>query len=84
MIFDPDAGKTHEQIRTEAFQRLPLAMRQEYEEVSALSGRTIPELLEEAVEYYLSRLREPAIMKAFTDKIDRRMRPLGADPRMLE
>ena len=83
MLFDPDAGKTREQIYETIWRRRP-DLQAWFAQLSAVSGRTIHELCEEAEAIACARLTDPARRQAFLDRIARQEQPFGPDPRVRE
>jgi len=82
MLMDPDAGKTSGQILKQVWERLRPDLKARYEHLSGVSGRTIPDLLEEAVEIFCERLKDPAYRQVFFDRLAWEAQPFGSDPRV--
>lgn len=81
MLFDPDAGKTREQILETIWRRRP-DLQARLARLSAVSGRTIPELVQECIAGCCKRLKDPAFRQAWLDKRAWEEQPFGPDPRV--
>ena len=77
MIFDPDAGKSMDEILEETWTRLTPEARIKVEEKAAAEHWTIGETMEWAV---LGWLNNPVNRQAFQAQLDFEAQPFGADP----
>jgi hypothetical protein len=83
MLFDPEDGKTMEEILDSILRRRP-ELKAELETISAVSGRSVYQLMLEGIALTLDTLKDPdtrtAWLATVSAKLDRREAPLGFDP----
>lgn len=80
MLFDPEDGKTDDEIIEIALRRMKPETRARLEHISQVSGRSIGELTEEALEIFEEYFKDPVHRAAWLAKIDWREQPYGPDP----
>jgi hypothetical protein len=83
MLFDPEAGKTSEQILDIVFRRSP-HLRAWLEEKAEASGQSfdacVNDILAEGMARRDAQMHDPAGRAAYHAEMDRREAPFGADP----
>ena len=83
MLFDPDAGKTWEQVCESVWPRLPPATRARIEACAAASGTIREEIIRDAVEEAEDRLdRDPRARQRYAATLEHAHYPFGRDPRL--
>ena len=80
MLFNPEAGKTSEEIIEIALRRITPELRAQVMALSEHSGLSIPEIVAECLELYADKMRDPAGRAAYHAEMDRREAPYGPDP----
>jgi len=79
MLFNPEAGKTSEQIIEILLRRRP-DLRADLDAIVRVSGRSIHEIVEEAKAVFADEMQDPIARAAYHAKMDRREAPYGPDP----
>lgn len=79
MLFDPEDGMTMDENIEIAFRRRP-DLRAQVEAIARYSGRSIREIVEECMDFFLDELEDPAKAAAYHAKMDRAEAPYGPDP----
>jgi hypothetical protein len=80
MLFNPEDGKTWEEIFEIVLRKLPPERRARFERDAAVSGLTIQELVEEKLAAAMERLKDPAYRAACDAQTEWEQQPYGADP----
>jgi len=84
MLFDPEDGKTDDEIIAIALRRMKPETRARLEQLSQVSGRSIGELVEASVEYFEECLKDPVQRAALLAKMDWENQPYGPDPLLMK
>lgn len=80
MWVDPEDGMTDDEIIEIALRKMKPEKRARLERVSEVSGRSIRELLDEALDYFEEYLENPVNRAAWLAEGERRAHPYGSDP----
>ena len=83
MLFDPDDGKTWEQVCETVWERLPPAKQASLDARAAASGTSRAEIIREAIDELEDRLeRDPRARQRYAAKLEHEHYPFGRDPRL--
>jgi len=80
MLFDPDDGKTREEIIDTVLDRMGPEMRARCERLSEISGLSLVEIVEKTRILFEESLDDPATRAALKAKVNRQLQPYGRDP----
>ena len=83
MLFDPDDGKTWEQVCETVWQRSPPAKQARIEACAVASGKTRAEIIREALDEADDRLEgDPRARQRYAATLEHEHYPFGRDPRL--
>lgn len=79
-MFDPDDGKTREEIIDKVLNRMGPEMRARCEYLSEISGLSLVEIVQQTRTLFEESLDDPATRAALKAKVNRQLQPYGRDP----
>ena len=80
MLFDPDAGKTIEQVLESAWNRSTPEVQVRVRALAHESRRSIGEVMARAILTFQERLEDPVFRRAYLAHVDFQEQPFGPDP----